>query len=117
MFEKDKSIPPFSSVELYRQASIQRNLVMQACARAAVRASAECFRMLLLRGTRLVHDLAAERQRRSAMRELDRLDDHVLKDMGVRRCEIEFVVRNGMPARRKPYRGLSNGAPAQRRAA
>ncbi|MBV8111306.1 MAG: DUF1127 domain-containing protein, partial [Hyphomicrobiales bacterium] len=52
----------------------------------------------------MARDLAAERRRRSAIRALEQLDDRILKDMGVRRCEIEFVVRNGLPTRvsRKP---------------
>ena len=43
--------------------------------RAAVRASAKWLRMLLQRSMRLARDLTAERRRRSAIRELHRLDD------------------------------------------
>jgi hypothetical protein len=75
MFKKDNFIPPLSSFELRRQASIERNLAIQACMRAAVRASAKWLRMLLQRSTRLARDLTAERRRRSAIRELHRLDD------------------------------------------
>jgi uncharacterized protein YjiS (DUF1127 family) len=100
MFKKDNFIPPLSSFELHRQASIDRNLAIQACRRAAVRASAEWLRMLRQRSTRLVRNLTAERCRRSAIRELHRLDDRTLKDIGVRRCEIEFAVRHGLPTRR-----------------
>ncbi len=75
MFKKDNFIPPLSSFELRRQASIERNLAIQACMRAAVRASAKWLRMLLQRSMRLARDLTAERRRRSAIRELHRLDD------------------------------------------
>ena len=91
MFEKDNSIPPFSSFELHRQASIARNLVIQACVRAAVRASAKWLRMIFLESTRLARGLAAERRRRSAIRDLQRLDDRMLKDIGVQRGEAQDV--------------------------
>jgi hypothetical protein len=41
MFEKDNFIPPLSSHELHRQASIERNLVIQAYMRTAMRAAAK----------------------------------------------------------------------------
>ena len=98
MFEKDNFIPPFSSFELHRQASIARNLVIQACVRAAVRASAKWLRMIFLESTRLARGLAAERRRRSAIRDLQRLDDRMLKDIGVQRGGIEFAARNAVAA-------------------
>jgi hypothetical protein len=73
MFEQDD--PPLSPFELRRQASIQRNLVLQACVRDAVRASAKWLRTLVLRNTRLARELTAKRRRRRAIRELQRLDD------------------------------------------
>jgi uncharacterized protein YjiS (DUF1127 family) len=104
MFEKDKFIPPPSSYELYRQASIERNRVIQAYRRAAMRAAAKWLRALVLRGRRFARGVAAERRWRRAVRELQRLDDRALKDIGVRRSEIEFAVRHGLPLRasRKP---------------
>jgi uncharacterized protein YjiS (DUF1127 family) len=100
MFEKDNFIPPLSSYELYRQASIERNRVIQAYMRAA----AKWLRALVLRGRRFARGVAAERRWRRAVRELQRLDDRALKDIGVRRSEIEFAVRHGLPLRasRKP---------------
>ena len=117
MFNKDN--PPLSSIGLHQQASIERNLVIQACVRAAVRASAKWFRTLVLRGTRLASDLTAERHLRIAIRELQRLDDRTLKDIGIRRGEIEFAVRNGLPRRasRKPSQYHWSSAPPRRRAA
>jgi uncharacterized protein YjiS (DUF1127 family) len=107
MFKKDNFIPPLSSHQLHRQASVERNLAIQACMRAAVRASARWLCMLVLRSMRLARDLAAERRQRSAIRELHRFDDRTLKDIGVRQDEIEFAVRNGLPTR--------GGKPSQHR--
>lgn len=117
MFNKDN--PPLSSIGLHQQASIERNLVIQACVRAAVRASAKWFRPLVLRGTRLASEVTAERHLRIAIRELQRLDDRTLKDIGLRRGEIEFAVRNGLPRRasRKAVQYHWSSAPPRRRAA
>ena len=98
MFENENAVRYLWSFELHRQAAIERNLFIQACVRAAVRASAEWLRMLFLWSKRLARGLAAERRRRSAMRELERLDDRMLQDIGVRRGDIEFVVRNAVAA-------------------
>jgi uncharacterized protein YjiS (DUF1127 family) len=98
MFENENSVRYLSSFELHRQAAIERNLLIQACVRAAARALATWVRVLFVRSTRLVHDFAAERRRRKAMRELQRLDDRMLKNIGVRRGEIEVVVRNAVAA-------------------
>jgi len=98
MFENDNPIYLWS-FELHRQASIARNLAIQAFLRAAGRAAAEWLRALSVRGTRLVRHLAAERRRRKAIRELQRLDDRMLDDIGVRRGDIEeFAVRNTVAA-------------------
>jgi uncharacterized protein YjiS (DUF1127 family) len=104
MFEKDNFIPPLSSHELQRQASIERNRVIQAYMRTTMRAAAKWLRVLVLRGRRFARGVAAQRRWRRDVRELQRLDDHALKDIGVRRSEIEFAVRHGLPLRasRKP---------------
>jgi len=119
MTEKDKSSPPISAFELERQASIERNLAIAACTRAAMRATTKWLRVLVLRGRQMVRDWAAERRQRRAIRELERLDDRALKDIGVRRCEIEFAVRNGLPARvsRKAHQRAWSSAHPQQRAA
>lgn len=119
MTVKDNSSPPISSFELQRLASIERNLAIAACTRAAMRAITKWLRMLVLRSMRLARDLAAERRHRRAIRALERLDDRMLKDIGVRRCEIEFAVRNGLPTRvsRKPRQRAWSSAPPQQRAA
>ena len=118
MTVKDKSSPPTSSLEPQRQASIERDRVIAAGTRAALRAITKWLRKLVLRGRKMARDWAAERRRRSAIRELERLDDRALKDIGVRRCEIEFAVRNGLPARvSRKARERAWSAPVQQRAA
>jgi uncharacterized protein YjiS (DUF1127 family) len=44
---------------------------------------------------RLIAALAAELRIRRDMRRLAAMDDHILKDIGLRRCEIEYRVRHG----------------------
>jgi uncharacterized protein YjiS (DUF1127 family) len=119
MTVKDNFSPPISSFELERRASVERNLAIAACTRAAMRATTKWLRRLVLRSMQMARDLAAERRHRRAIRALEQLDDRMLKDMGVQRCEIEFAVRNGLPTRvsRKPRQGAWGSAPPQRRAA
>jgi uncharacterized protein YjiS (DUF1127 family) len=119
MTVKDNSSPLISSFELQRLASIERNLAITACTRVAMRATTKWLRMLFLRGMQLARGLAAERRQRRAIRALEQLDDHMLKDIAVRRCEIEFAVRNGLPTRvsRKPRQRAWSSAPPQQRAA
>ena len=115
MTVKDNSSPPISSFELQRRAAIERDLVIA----AGMRATTKWLRKLVLRSRQMARDLAAERRQRSATRALEQLDDRMLKDIGVRRCEIEFAVRNGLPARvsRKPRQRAWSSAPPQQRAA
>jgi uncharacterized protein YjiS (DUF1127 family) len=115
MTVKDNSSPPISRFELQRLASIERSLVIA----AGMRATTKWLRMLVLRDMQMARDLAAERRKRSAIRALEQLDDRMLKDIGVRRCEIEFAVRNGLPTRvsRKPRQRAWSSVPPQQRAA
>ena len=79
--------------------------------RTAMRAAAKWLRVLCLRDRRFARGVAAERRWRRAVRELQSLDDRALKDIGVWRGEIEFAVRNGLPARRgKPSQHRWNSA-------
>jgi uncharacterized protein YjiS (DUF1127 family) len=124
MFEKDNFIPPLSSHELHRQASIERNLVIQAYMRTAMRAAAKWLRVLVLRGRQLARGVSAERRWRRAVRGLQRLDDRTLKDIGVCRGEIEFAVRSGLPFRayrkaraHQPREAQRSSAPPRQRAA
>ena len=89
MFEKRNSVSFFPS-EIERQARIERSLVRGACVRGVMRAFARGLRVLPARGIRLLCDLATKRLLRRAIRELHRLDDRTLADIGVTRGEIEF---------------------------
>ena len=106
MTVKDNSSPPISSFELQRRAAIERDLVIA----AGMRATTKWLRKLVLRSRQMARDWAAERRQRKAIRALEQLDD---------RMQIEFAVRNGLPARvsRKPRQRAWSSAPPQRRAA
>jgi uncharacterized protein YjiS (DUF1127 family) len=106
---------PLSSFELERQAAIERNLFIQDC----VGAAADWLRLLVLRSVRFARRVAAEQRRRNAIRQLQRLDDRMLRDMGIHRGDIEFAVRNGVPPRARPTRSPERryGAPPRQRAA
>jgi len=119
MFEKDNSTPPLSFFELQRQARIERNRMIHAGVRMAVHAIAKWLRMLVPRGKRLAQAWAAEHRRRRDIRELQRLDDRTLQDIGVRRNEIESAVRHGLPARAswKQRQRHWNSPPPRQRAA
>ena len=91
-----------SSFEIDRQLRLARNLAIGACIRSAARGLTEWLRFVARRSARLARHWAAERLRREAVRALDQLDDRTLADIGGRRCEIDFSVRNGLPGRRPP---------------
>jgi uncharacterized protein YjiS (DUF1127 family) len=93
-----------SSFEIERQARLARSLAIGTCLRGVARGFAEWVRFLARRSARLARHWAAERLRREAVRALDQLDDRTLADIGVRRCEIDFAVRNGLPCRPTPKR-------------
>jgi hypothetical protein len=73
MTVKDNSSPPISSFELQRRAAIERDRVIAACARAAMRATAKWLRKLVLRSRQMARGRAAERRQRRAIRELERI--------------------------------------------
>jgi uncharacterized protein YjiS (DUF1127 family) len=53
------------------------------------------MRKALLRISRILIAVAEERGRRRAIQELRRFDNHMLADIGIKRAEIEQVVRKG----------------------
>jgi uncharacterized protein YjiS (DUF1127 family) len=111
------SIPPFFQAE--RQARTERSAVIEAWMRDMVHAFSKWLRVLVSRTRHLVRSLIAERQVRVAIRDLHRLDDRTLRDIGVTRSEIESAVRVGLPTRpiRKPRRHDRHGAYSPRQAA
>jgi uncharacterized protein YjiS (DUF1127 family) len=119
MSQTHNCAPLLSFFEREPQARIMRSLVIQACRRSTMRAFAQWLRVLAVRGTRLARGLSAQRRLRSAVRELHRLDDRMLRDIGVTRGEIESAVRDGLSARmmrQSRHRDL-NRIPARRQAA
>jgi uncharacterized protein YjiS (DUF1127 family) len=119
MSQTHNCAPLFSFFECEQQARINRNLVIQACMRGTMRAFAQWLRVLVLCGTRWVRGLAAKQRLRSAVRELQRLDDRMLADIGLTHGEIESAVRDGLPMRmmRQSRHRDWNGIPARRQAA
>jgi uncharacterized protein YjiS (DUF1127 family) len=75
-------------------------LAVTAALRSVVQGLAGWSRALSRATARLVDDLAARRERRRAVLALHRLDDRMLRDIGISRGEIESVVRHGREERR-----------------
>jgi uncharacterized protein YjiS (DUF1127 family) len=96
MLERNNSVPLSSFFQAERQARIERRLVIKAWRRRTMRRFAERLRALGLWSIRLASDLAAKRALRSAIRELHQLDDRMLRDIGITRCEIESAARQSL---------------------
>ena len=105
MSERVDTLPLSSFIEGERRARIKRTLVIEACLRGTLHTFSEWLRVAAVRSARVVHELAARRCLRRAIRELHRFDDRTLRDIGVTRGEIESAVREGLPMRplRKPH--------------
>jgi uncharacterized protein YjiS (DUF1127 family) len=119
MSERVESLPLSSFIEGERRARIKRTLVIEGCLRGTLHAFSRWLRVAAVRSARVLHDLAARRCLRRAIRELHQLDERTLADIGVTRGEIELAVREGLPMRplRKPRRDDWYGAASHRRAA
>jgi len=106
MSERVDTVPSLSFIEGERRARIKRTLVIEACLRGTLHTFSEWLRVAAVRSARVLHDLAARRCLRHAIRELHLLDDRTLRDIGVTRGEIESAVREGLPMRplREPRR-------------
>jgi uncharacterized protein YjiS (DUF1127 family) len=115
MFQKGNSISSFP-FETERQARIERSLARGACVRGVMHVFAHGVRVLRLWGIPLVRDLATKWVLRRAMRELHRLDDRILADIGLTRGEIESAVRHGLPTRKLPEHNWDSLWPQQRTA-
>jgi uncharacterized protein YjiS (DUF1127 family) len=72
----------------------------QECVRAALVRRAHALRAQALRG--MFRRLFSWVARRAAVDRLQTLDDHMLKDIGLHRSEIESAVRDGKPGRITP---------------
>jgi uncharacterized protein YjiS (DUF1127 family) len=86
----------------------------QTCARAhELRAQMlrEFGRWLVRRSGEMVRRFLAWHQRRSAVRELQGLDNRTLRDMGIARSEIEYLVGGGDPERRVPRKAVAQRVP------
>ena len=106
MSERVHTVPLLSFIEGERRARIKRTLVIEACLRGTLHTFSEWLRVFAVGGARVLHDLAARRCLRRAIRELHLLDERTLRDIGVTRGEIESAVREGLPMRplREPRR-------------
>src|SRR5262245_52522315 len=111
MSERVDSLPLSSFIEgeqraRIKRARIKRTLVIAACMRGTLHMFSVWLRVAAVRSARVLHDLAARRCLRRAIRELHRFDDRTLRDIGVTRGEIESAVRQGLPLRplREPRR-------------
>jgi uncharacterized protein YjiS (DUF1127 family) len=118
MSERVDSLPLSSFIEGERRARIKRTLVIEACLRGTLHTFSEWLRVVAVRSARVLHELAARRCLRRAIRELHRLDDRTLRDIGVTRGEIESAVREGLPMRplRKPWQHDWHAASRERTA-
>lgn len=75
-------------------------LAVTASLRSAVQGLAGWMHALSRATVRLSEEFAVWRARRKAVRELHKLDDYMLHDIGISRGEIESVVRHGREERR-----------------
>jgi uncharacterized protein YjiS (DUF1127 family) len=112
MSERVDTVPLLSFIEGERCARIKRTVVIEACLRGTLHTFSEWLRVVAVRSARVLHDLAARRCLRRAIRELHQLDDRTLADIGLTRGEIVSAVREGLPMRplRKPRRHDWHGA-------
>ena len=63
----------------------------------------------------LLHRMQARWARHAAVRELQRLDNRTLRDMGIARSEIEYLVAGGDAERRAPKRAAAASVPRRER--
>jgi len=95
-----------SSYELHRRAQRERNLVINALLRSAMRQFVKWLSTLARGGVKRARELMDELRRRRDIRALMRFDNRALADIGVGRSEIESVVRNGRCLSNEPQRPM-----------
>jgi uncharacterized protein YjiS (DUF1127 family) len=96
MLHGNNSLPLSLFLQAERQARPD-SLVIKACMHGTMSRLAQWLSALGTWGTRLARNLADERLRRCAIRELHQLDDRTLADIGITRCGVEYAVRHGRP--------------------
>src|SRR5262245_32321208 len=87
-----------SSYQLMRWARQERTLLMAAYLRSAASLIAASLRGYIQNVGEFARRVAHEQYVRNAVRILRQFDDRALADIGLRRGDIEYVVRNGRPA-------------------
>ena len=95
MSEQTNPIEPMSSEQLMRWARQERNALMADYVRSAALHLTSSLGSYLRYFARLARRLSYELYLRNVTRTLQQFDDHVLADIGLRRGEIEYAVRNG----------------------
>jgi uncharacterized protein YjiS (DUF1127 family) len=109
MFEQPNPVERPSSYQLTRWARRERSALMAVYLRSAASFIAASLRGYTQNIGEFARRVAHEQYVRNAVRILRQFDDRALADIGLRRGDIEYVVRNGRAAsarktltRRKP---------------
>jgi uncharacterized protein YjiS (DUF1127 family) len=111
MSEQTNPIEPMSSHQLMRWARQERSALMAQYVRSAAFHLTSSLGSYLRYFAKLARRLSYELYLRNVTRTLQQFDEHILADIGLRRGEIEYAVRNGrsrlaarktMAARRTP---------------
>ena len=95
MSEQTNPIEPMSSDQLMRWARQERNALMADYVRSAAFHLSSSLGSYLRYFAKLARRLSYEFYLRNVTRTLRQFDDHILADIGLRRGEIEYAVRNG----------------------
>jgi len=107
MSEQTNPIEPMSSEQLMRWAHQERNALMADYVRSAAFHLTSSLGSYPRYFARLARRLSHEFYLRNVTRTLQQFDDHILADIGLRRGEIEYAVRNGR-ARLAARKTMSN---------
>ena len=95
MSRQTSPVEPMSSYQLMRWARRECAGVMASCLQRAATHVAVSFRDCVRYFANLARRAAHELYLWNAARTLQQFDDHILADIGLRRAEIEYAVRNG----------------------
>ena len=99
MSDQTNSIEPISSFRLMHWACQGHSALMAAYQRSGTAYIATSLDGYVRYFAELARRLANELYSRNATRTLQQCDDHILADIGLRRGEIDYAVRNGRLAR------------------